>query len=78
MLIKGEREGNKVRFVQADCFENLSISFVVYELIRGTIAIDFDVREASPGSLGLRNHGTKFRVEPDDVCSLYMKKERLS
>jgi hypothetical protein len=45
---------------------------------RGTTAIDFDCREAKPGSSALRNHGTKFRVAPKDVCRLYMKKERFS
>lgn len=59
-------------------FENLQLSFFIYEVVRGTIKIDFDAREASPGSKGLRNHGTKFRVEPDNVCRLYAKKERIS
>lgn len=78
MLVKGEKKEQRVRFVQADCFENLSMSFLIYEMIRGTIAIDFDCREAKPGSDGLRNHGTKFRVAPEDVCRLYSRKERLS
>lgn len=47
-------------------------------MIQGTIAIDFDCRESKPGSEGLRNHGTKFRVAPDDICRLYLKKERLT
>lgn len=59
-------------------FENLHLQFLIYEMIRGTIAIDFDARESKAGSGGLRNHGTKFRVPPDAVCRLYMKKERLS
>ena len=78
LLVRSEKKGNSVRFKRADCFENLHIGLFIYELVRGTIAIDFDVREASPGSTGLRNHGTKFRISPDDVCRLYMKKERFS
>ena len=35
------------------------------------------LRESKPGSPGLRNHGTKFRIAPDAVCRLYMKKDRL-
>jgi len=35
-------------------------------------------REITPGSKALRNHGTKFRVCPDDMCRLYAKKQRLS
>jgi len=78
ILVKGERNGQKVRFVRADCFENLHLSLFVSEMINGTVAIDFDAREASVGSSGLRNHGTKFRIRPDNVCRLYFKKERFS
>lgn len=79
LLVKGEkRNGREVRFVRADCFENLHLTLLVTELINGTVAIDFDAREMSPGSTGLRNHGTKFRVMPDNVCRLYLKKERFS
>lgn len=78
ILVRGEKDGNRVRFDRADCFENLHMGLFIYELLRGTIAIDFDVREASPGSKALRNHGTKFRISPDNVCRLYTKKERFS
>lgn len=78
LLVKGERNGQKVRFVRADCFENLHLTLLISEMINGTIAIDFDCREAKPGSDGLRNHGTKFRVRPDNICRLYLKKERFS
>lgn len=78
MLVRGERKEQKVRFHRVDCFENLHLTLLIAEMIQGTIAIDFDVREAKPGSVGLRNHGTKFRVMPDNVCRLYLKKERLT
>ena len=45
--------------------------------VAGTVKIDFDAREAKPGSKGLRNHGTKFRISPDDICRIYAKKEWL-
>lgn len=77
LLVEGKRDGRKIRFVRADCYENLHLDNFIYEVIRGTVCIDFDVREMKPGSVGLRNHGTKFRVSPDDVCRLYTKKERL-
>jgi hypothetical protein len=78
LLIKGQRDGQKVKFDRADCFENLHATLLIYEIVRGTICIDFDARENSPGSPGLRNHGTKFRIPPDNVCRIYMKKERFS
>lgn len=79
LLVKGEREGlTRVRFVRADCFENLHLTLLMTEIVMGTVAIDFDAREFTPGSDRLRNHGTKFRVAPDNVCRLYLKKERFS
>jgi len=78
MLVLGERDGRNVRFTMADLYENLHLTLLVLEMAVGTIAIDFDVREAKMGSAGLRNHGTKFRVAPNNVCRLYLKKERLS
>ena len=68
---------DEVNFLHADAFEVFNLPDFIYEVLRGEIAIDFDVREASPGSAGLRDHGTKFRTPPGAVCRLYMKKERL-
>lgn len=76
-LVRGKRNGQKITYNRVDCFENLQLDFFVMEVLAGTVKIDFDVREATPGSVGLRNHGTKFRVAPGDVCRLYAKKERL-
>ena len=58
-------------------FQNLQLPFFIYEVVRGKLKVDFDAREQKPGNNALRNHGTKFRVAPDDVCRLYAKKERL-
>lgn len=78
LLILGERDGRRVRFMYTDAFENLHLTLLIAEVVAGTIAVDFDARDSSPGSTALRNHGTKFRVPPDLVCRLYVKKERLA
>ena len=77
LLVKGERRDRKVRYLQADAFETFNLPDFILEVLRGDIVIDFDCREARPGSDGLRNHGTKFRVAPLSICRLYMRKERL-
>ena len=77
MLVRGERKGQMVRFQRVDCFENLHLMMFISEIINGTVAIDFDAREFTPGSDRMRNHGTKFRISPDHVCRIYYKKERL-
>ena len=77
ILVKGFKRNQEVNFIQADAYETFHIADFVYEVLRGSIAIDFDCRESKPGSDGLRNHGTKFRVSPLSVCRLYLKKERV-
>ena len=77
VLVQGSKKGRTVTFDRIDCFEDLQISFFVFELVAGSVCIDFDARESKPDSQGLRNHGTKFRVAPNDICRLYRKKERL-
>lgn len=77
VAIQGQRKGRTVRFDRADLYQNLHLTKLAQNLVRGKIAIDFDVREMSAGSKGLRNHGTKFRVSPDNLSDLYDKHERL-
>ena len=77
LLVYGERKGQDVRFLFADAYENLHLTLLIIEMVMGVIAIDFDVRENTAGSKALRNHGTKFRVPPNNVCRLYLKKDRL-
>ena len=76
VMVKGERTDGRVRFLRADAYETFSLIDFVGEVLRGEIAIDFDCREMTPDSDGLRNHGTKFRIPPGSVCRLYAKKQR--
>jgi MvaI/BcnI restriction endonuclease family len=77
ILVRGERKGQTVMYNRADCFEDLELIAFIWEVVHGIVVIDFDAREMEPGSKALRNHGTKFRVHPRDMCRLYAKKERL-
>ena len=74
VLVRYEKQKNKVRYIQADCFLDFALSFFIYELVRGTICVDFDVRATD--TKALRDHGTKFRIAPDDVCRVYLNKKR--
>lgn len=76
LLVKGEIKKRKVRFLHADAYETFYLNDFIYDLVRGTIFLDFDCRESSPGSDGLRNHGAKFRIPPRAVCRMYLNKER--
>lgn len=74
----GQRKGNTVKYNHAELFENMHLTNLAQNLVNGRIAIDFDVREMTAGSKGLRNHGTKFRVSPKDLHHLYHKRQLLS
>lgn len=76
VLVKGERKGQTVVYNRVDVYETLQLDFFIWEVVNGTVNIDFDARESSPDSKGFRNHGTKFRVSPQDICRLYAKKDR--
>jgi len=78
IAVRGTRSGRQVRFERADLYENLHLARLMQDLVHGRIAIDFDVREMTAGSKGLRNHGTKFRVAPDELPRLYHRHRRLS
>ncbi|HXQ36695.1 MAG TPA: MvaI/BcnI family restriction endonuclease [Anaerolineales bacterium] len=77
LLVRGVRTGQSITYERVDLFENLELSYFIWEVSGGAVKIDFDAREMKPGSKGIRNHGTKFRVAPGDVCRLYSKKERI-
>ena len=77
VMVEGERDKRRVRFKRADAYQTFHLADFIYEVVQGRIAVDFDAREAKPGSDGLRNHGTKFRVAPEGICRLYMQKWRL-
>ena len=74
LLVQGKRSGQKVEYWRADCYETIQMSELINEIVRGTISIDFDLR--STDTSAIRDHGTKFRVSPDDVCRLYNEKKR--
>lgn len=78
ILVRGVRKGQTVYYDRADWYQNLELTFFLAEVVNGTVCIDFDARESTPGSKGLRNHGTKFRVSPQNICRLYARKERIS
>ena len=77
ITVRGERNGIKVRFNRVDRFEDLFLTRLIEYIKNGTIAIDFDVREKMAGSDALRNHGTKFRIPPENIKGIYKKHDRV-
>lgn len=76
--VGGQRKGRAVKYNHAELYEDMHLTNFVQELVNGRIVIDFDVREKTPGSKVLRNHGTKFRVSPKNLHHIYHKQQHLS
>ena len=77
IMVRGEKNDRSIRFTRAEAYETFHLPDLISEIMSGTIAIDFDAREKEPGSDALRDHGTKFRIPYDEICRLYLKKERI-
>jgi len=75
---KGQKKERLVKYDSVELYENIHLTNLIQNLVSGRIAIDFDVREFSADSKGLRNHGTKFRVSPDDLHRIYEKHKPLT
>lgn len=62
-----------VVFQSVYTLEKFKPNAFINEIAVGNVVVDFDARESSPGSEGLRDHGTKFRVKAKDLPRLYSK-----
>ena len=75
IVVKGERRSGLVKYRAAHAYEEPSPTRFIEAIANGTVAIDFDARTTN--GEGLRNHGTKFRIEYDDLGKLYRKRTRI-
>lgn len=72
-VVHGEKKKDKVRYISARLhWEPMSTMFI-QSIVDGLIAIDFDARTTEMDAL--RDHGTKFRIEIDNLKYLYRKNQ---
>ena len=69
VVVSGERLERQIRYARADLFAEPRITQLIKAIEIGLIAIDFDARTSS--GHGLRDHGTKFRINYRDLPYLY-------
>ena len=77
LLVRYSKSGDEIIYDRAFIFETLTLSKFIEQVSSGTVLIDFDAREITPESNSLRNHGTKFRVSPNDIKKLYAITEQI-
>lgn len=69
IVVKGRKSRGKVKYELAHLYREPQITLFVGAIASGSVAIDFDAR--TQNGHGLRNHGTKFRVQYNDLKHLY-------
>ncbi len=69
IYVRGEKEGDIVRFMEMKILKDFLPSELFEGIVRGAVLVDFDARTNPTGSV--RNHGTKFRVRKLEFSSLY-------
>ena len=76
VVVKGERRKPEVRYDVAWAFEEPRVTLFLEAIEKGVVAIDFDARTSN--GRGLRNHGTKFRVDYDNLRNLYHRSRKIA
>lgn len=74
-VVHGRKRNGKVKHESARLHWEPNIVGFIDAIERGIIAIDFDARTNLTG-IGLRDHGTKFRIRLDDLEQIYTRSQR--
>lgn len=65
------KEKRQVIYESATAYWDLNLTGICEAIENGTIYIDFDARTTKGRGTSLRNHGTKFRININDIGSIY-------
>ena len=72
---KWNKKTRKVSYDAAEFLAGARTTQLIRFIVIGTICIDFDGYIQESG--GIRNHGTKFRIKPEDLQTLYANRIRV-
>ncbi len=73
ILVRGSYSRAKriVRYDSAELLSGARTTQFIRLVVNGLVCIDFDAHIRANGSI--RNHGTKFRIKPEDLRSIYAR-----
>ncbi len=74
IVVKGRKREDHIQYNMAHLYWEPKITLFVKAIEQGIVAIDFDAR--TKNGRGLRNHGTKFRINYEDLRHLYGHRKR--
>ena len=69
IFVTGARRKQTVSYHKAYLLQELQINRFIHAIVDGGIAIDFDAKFRADGRF--RNHGTKFRIRPENLPMIY-------
>lgn len=74
IVVKGKKQNGQVKYETAHLYWEPQITLFVEAVEKGIIAVDFDAR--TNNGRGLRNHGTKFRIQYDNLRHIYNNQQK--
>lgn len=77
ILVKGKvfKDTRRVVYESATAYWDLNLLGICDAIKTGVIYIDFDARTTEGRGTSLRNHGTKFRININDISKIYENSE---
>ena len=69
IFVVGQRRQQNVTYEKAYLLQELQVQRFINAIIEGIIAVDFDAKIKANGTF--RNHGTKFRINPENLPLIY-------
>ena len=69
LLVHGAKSKGRVRYEAASFYSEPMVTGFAAAVEQGIVAVDFDARTTD--GAGLRNHGTKFRIDVRNLSTLY-------
>ena len=75
ILVKGSVKDRKVCYESAMAFQQFKLSKFMKAIEEGLVHVDFDAYIKDSGAV--RDHGTKFRIKPEDLGRLYDEREKV-
>ena len=69
LLVEGTKYKGRVRYSAASFYSEPMVTGFAQAVEQGIVAVDFDARTTE--GVGLRNHGTKFRIDVGNLFHLY-------
>ena len=73
LLVQGTKHKGRVRYESAAFYSEPMVTGFAKAVEQGIVAVDFDARTTDRA--GLRNHGTKFRIDIGNLSHLYRESE---